>query len=312
MTTGSSLWQTIFISFALILIAFEIVRGWRLGLVRQLVRLGAIVAAYAAGLFGGRLLLPVLRHLIQAPDLVLTVLSSVVLALLVYALISGMGAILFKRTGQQGVGMVRFVYGLSGAALGVFFGLFTVWLIVVGIRALGAVANAEARTGGGTPPPQPAAVTALASTPALVAAPTPVPVPVRAPAAAQPAEPAPLVASLAKLKNSIELGSLGEVVKSADLVPETTYKALGKLGAIAADPRSAERFLSYPGAQRLTRDPRIIALRDDPEIIDLVRQQRYLDLLQNQKLIDAMNDPALAADVRSFDFQKALDYALKK
>jgi hypothetical protein len=35
-------------------------------------------------------------------------------------------------------------------------------------------------------------------------------------------------------------------------------------------------------------------------------------LLQNPKLIEAMNDPILAAQVRSFDFQKALDYALKR
>jgi hypothetical protein len=53
-------------------------------------------------------------------------------------------------------------------------------------------------------------------------------------------------------------------------------------------------------------------LRDDPEIIELIQRQRYLQLLQNPKLIEAMNDPALAAQVRSFDFQKALDYALKK
>jgi len=49
-----------------------------------------------------------------------------------------------------------------------------------------------------------------------------------------------------------------------------------------------------------------------PEIIDLIKQQRFLDLLQNPKLIEAVNDPALAAQVRSFDFQKALDYATKR
>lgn len=291
MATGSPLWQTIFVSFALILIAFEIVRGWRLGLVRQLVRVGAVLAAYAAGLFGGRLLLPVLRHFIQAPDLILSVVSGAVLALIVYALITGVGAILFKRTGQQSVGMVRFLYGLSGAALGVLFGFFSVWLIVVGVRSLGAIANAEGRKG--RPPPKQPTLTRSA-------------IPV------QPAAPPSLVASLAKLKNSIELGSLGKVVKSADVIPAETYQALGKLGAVVSDPQSAERFLSYPGAQRFTQNARIIALRDDPEIIALVQQQRFLDLLQNPKLIEAMNDPALAAGVRSFDFQKALDYALRR
>ena len=67
-----------------------------------------------------------------------------------------------------------------------------------------------------------------------------------------------------------------------------------------------------PARRELTENPKIVALRDDPEIIELIRQQRFLDLLQNPKLIEAMNDPALAAQVRSFDFQKALDYALKR
>lgn len=287
MTTASSLWQTLFLSFALVLILFEIVRGWRLGLVRQLVRLAAVLAAYAAGLFGGRLLLPVLRSLIHAPDLALSVVSGAILALLVYAVITGVGAILFKKTSQQSVGMVRFVYGVAGALLGIFFGLFSVWLIVVGIRATGALASAEVHSG----------ITPPAAT--------------RAPAA-PPTAPPPFVASLAKLKNSIELGSLGEVVKGVDVVPATTYQALGKLGAVVSDPRSAARFISYPGAQRVTENPRLLALRDDPEIIDLVQRQRFLELLQNPKLIEALNDPQLEAEVKNFDFQKALDYALKR
>jgi len=45
MAAGSSLWQTIFICFAFALIAIEIVRGWRLGVVRQLVRVVAVAAA---------------------------------------------------------------------------------------------------------------------------------------------------------------------------------------------------------------------------------------------------------------------------
>jgi membrane protein required for colicin V production len=292
MTAGSSLWQTIFFSFALVLIAFEIVRGWRLGVVRQVVRLIAVLAAYAAGIFGGRLLLPVLRNLIRAPDLVLSVISGAVLALLIYAFITGVGAILFKRTAQQKVGMVRFLYGFSGALLGIFFGLLSVWLIVVGVRSVGALASAEVKSGI-TPPP-------LA------------PMHARPTSAARSATPPPLIASLAKLKNSIELGPLGAVVKGADVVAPTTYQALGKLGAVVSDPRSAERFLTFPGAQELTRNPRIIALRDDPEIIDLVEQQRFLELLQNRKLIEAMNDPELAEEVHHFDFQKALDYALRR
>jgi membrane protein required for colicin V production len=291
MTAGSSLWQTIFVSFAVILIAFEIVRGWRLGIVRQAVRLLALVCAYAAALFGGRLLLPVLRPLLRAPDLFISILAGAIFALVVYAVINALGAILFKRTGQQSAGIVRLVYGLCGGVLGIFFGLFSVWLIVVAIRSVGAIANAEVRT---------QTVTQHETAP-LNARPQPSPIKVPA-----------MVNSLAKLKNSIELGSLGEVVKAVDVVPAQTYQTLGKVGTMVSNPQSAERFLSYPGAQELTKNPKIVALHDDPEIIELIQHQHFLELLQHPKLIDAMNDPTLAAQVRSFEFQKALNYALKR
>ena len=295
MTTGSSLWQAIFFSFALVLILFEVVRGWRLGVVRQGVRLFALIAAYATAVFGGHLFLPLLRPLLGVPDFIISLLAGTLLALLVYAIINVIGAILFKRTGEQSVGLVRLLYGICGAALGIFFGLFSVWLVVVGIRSLGAIAGA------GLPA---AAVTRHSPAPPGSAPPATAPPP-------RPTPPA-MVASLAKLKNSIELGSLGEAVKAVDVVPAQTYQTLGKVGSMVSSPQSAERFLTFPGAKELTENPKIVALRDDPEIIDLIKQQRFLDLLQNPKVIEAVNDPALSAQVRSFDFQKALDYATKK
>ncbi|MGH7939142.1 MAG: hypothetical protein ACRD5Z_00165, partial [Bryobacteraceae bacterium] len=78
MVAGSSLWQTIFVSFALILVAFEIVRGWRLGLVRQLIRLLALAAAYATAIFAGRFLLPVLRPFIRAPNFLISIVAGAV------------------------------------------------------------------------------------------------------------------------------------------------------------------------------------------------------------------------------------------
>jgi hypothetical protein len=288
MTTGSALWQTIFLSFALVLILFEVARGWRNGVARQAERLLALFAAYAAAIFGGRLLLPIVRPFLRVPDFFISLVAGALLALVVYAVINALGSILFKRTGQQSAGLVRLFYGACGAVLGIFFGLFSVWLVVVAIRCMGAVAGAEIHNQAKT----------LHPSEALTSAPSPAP--------------APMIASLAKLKNSIELGSVGEAVKAVDVVPADTYQTLGKVGTIVSNPQSAERFLSYPGAKELTTNPKIVALREDPEIIDLIKQQRFLDLLQNPKLIEAVNDPALAAQVRSFEFQKALDYATKK
>ena len=45
---GSMIWQAVFVSFAVILVLFELIRGWRLGLMRQLTRIAAIIAAYGA------------------------------------------------------------------------------------------------------------------------------------------------------------------------------------------------------------------------------------------------------------------------
>jgi hypothetical protein len=293
---GSPLWQTIFVVFGALLILFEIARGWRMGLLRQLVRVGAVVAAYAAAWFGGKLALPMVRPFLQMPDFIIAIVAGAVLALLVYVIITTVGTILFKRTAQQESGTVKLLYGLSGAAIGFLFGAFLIWLLVVGIRSLGSVAEVQLQTN-------------AANTPARrFLAPGAVPRPV--PTAEN--LDSSLMVSLARLKNSVELGSVGQLVKTADVVPSSVYQTLGKVGKIASDPESAARFLSYPGARELSENPKILALRADPEITDMIARGKILELLQDQRLIEAANDPALAAMVKSFEFQKALDYAVKK
>ena len=291
--SGSPLWQTIFLSFACVLILFEVVRGWRLGVMRQLMRVFAVVAAYLCAIFGGRFLLPLLRPFLKIPDILISLIAGAILAFIVYFAISTIGAILFKRTGQQTLGTVRLLYGIFGAVAGIFFGLFTVWLIVIGIRSLGAVADAQVKVQAATKrnaDAQPARRFANSE---------------------QPLEPA-FTDSLAKLKNSIELGPLGEVVKRADLIPDSTYETLGKVGQVVSSPQNAERFLSYPGAKELTENPKIVALRDDPEIMRMIQQGRIFDLLQDQRILDAMNDPNLVNGLKAFQLQRALDYATRR
>ena len=292
MTAGSPLWQTIFLSFACVLILFEVARGWRLGVMRQAMRAVAIAAAYFTAIFGGRILLPIFRPFLKAPDLMISLIAGAILALVVYFAINTIGAILFKRTGQQNAGTVRFLYGICGAVAGIFFGLFTVWLVVISIRSLGAIADAQIKV-------QAATKSSAGSQPA------------RRFANSSPLAQPPFIDSLAKLKNSIELGSLGEVIKRADVVPNSTYETLGKVGQVVSSPQNAERFLSYPGAKELTENPRIIALRDDPEIMRMIQEGRILDLMQDARIIDAINDKNLVDGLKAFQLQRALDYATK-
>jgi uncharacterized membrane protein required for colicin V production len=298
-TAGSLLWQVVFVSFAVVLVLFEAVRGWRLGLLRQLMRLAGLVGAYAAAFFGGRLLLPIVRPFLKMPDLVLSALGGAILAFVVYAVVSGMGAILFKRTGEQDSRIVQLIYGFAGAILGLFLGVFTVWLIVVSVRALGGVAEVQVRSRSVT----------------VHAAPDPTShaLEVRRRFLGDGNEQsAAFASSLARLKNSLELGRLGNAVKQMDPVSQKTYDTLAKVPAVISNPERARRFLSFPGARELSDHPRIVALRDDPEISEMIAQRRFLDLLQDQRIVDAANDPALAERIKKFDLQAALDYAIEQ
>jgi Colicin V production protein. len=297
---GSPLWQVVFISFGVILIVFEVVRGWRLGLLRQITRLIALGVAYAATFLGGRLFVPMVRSFFKIPDPVLSILCGAILAVAAYMLISGVGAILFKRTSQQESGLVRLIYGFAGAILGLFFGVFLLWLTVASVRAVGALAEGQGRS-------RSSASARGARDPASRA------LDVRRRFLSESEDGMQTLAiSLARLKNSLELGLLGNVVKNTDPVSQGTYETLEKTGRVLSSPECTQKFLTFPGARELSEHPKIVALRSDPEIADLITQGRFLDLLQNPRVIEAANDPVLAERIKKFDIQRALDYALEE
>jgi Colicin V production protein len=282
---GSPKWQMFFLFFAGLLILFEMIRGWRLGLMRQVMRVVAVVAAYAAGYFAGDLLVPLLRSILKMPDIVVSVPARIILAVIVYGIIASLGTILFKRTAQQGAGVFRLVYGLSGALIGFGFGVFFVWLLLVGIRSAGSIADAQ--------------VQAQSSLPQRVS-------------------PKPnldadsLMRLVARLKNSLELGTVGSVVKRTDVMPTGELQTLSEMGTVLANPETASKFLNSPGARELSDHPRIVALRNDPEITEMITQGRIVELLRDQRVLDAMNDPTLMERVKQFDLKKALEHAGKK
>jgi len=180
-----------------------------------------------------------------------------------------------------------------------FFGLFALWLIVVSVRAVGVVADAQVRS-------RPARLRATQD--ATLHA-----VEVRRRFLGDGDEQSgAFAASLARLKNSLELGRLGSAVKQMDPVSQKSYETLSKVAAVFSNPERARKFLSFPGARELSEHPKIVALRDDPEIAEMISQKRFLDLLQNQRVIEAANDPALADGIKKFDVRAALDYAVQK
>ena len=279
--------QTILLIFTVLIFVYQAIRGWRLGIVRQIVRFGALGLAYAAGFMEGGNTVPFLRPL-GYPDAVLTCLGGAGLGLLVYLIICVLGGILFKRTAHQDFGIVWFFYGCTGALLGVIFGLVVMLFFADAVRLLGSIAGAK---------------TAHAAAPAK---------PDRFGAVAKPERESPVLAALVEMQSTLESNTIGEVLHTIDPVPKKVYTIAAKVGCVVSEPETANRFLNFPGATELAQRPEIQALRNDPEILNNVRSGHYLLLLKNEKIVKAANNPQIAALLQKFEFEKALDYALKK
>jgi len=276
-------WQFVFIISAALFVAYQMVRGWRVGIVRQAVNLFALILAYAVAIFGGRLAVPVLRPF-GYPDFVVSLIIGSIMALLVFAAISMAGRILFRRTNQQGIGLLRLGYGVGGSAIGMVFGFFTVWLVVLGIRLLGTVAETEMDASRPAPRKN-------------------IRIEQRYPMFAQ---------NMAHMKQSLDQGPTGAFVQAIDPIPERAYDIIAKVGRVVSREESIERFLTYPGAKHLSQHPRIIALQNDPSVVHAIEQRNYFALLKNQRIVAAVNDPEVSELIRKFDLDKALDYALAK
>jgi hypothetical protein len=284
---GSPVWQTVFLSFAIVLILFEIVRGWRLGIMQQLMRVAAVVAGYAAAYFGGDLLVPLLRPSLKMPDMIISAVGGAILAMVAYGIIASLGTILFKRTAQQSSGTVRLVYGLSGALLGVCFGGFFIWLVLVGIRTVGSIADAQVQARSKMERSRPSPSDANIDVDSITT-------------------------FLARLKSSVEMGAMGNVVKKTDVMPTGVYQTLSDTGTVLSNPETARKFLSSPGLRELSEHPKIVALRNDPEIAEMIAQGHLIELMRDPRVLDTVNDPELAARMKQFDLKKALEYAAKK
>ncbi len=260
---------------AVLIVAYNAWRGWRAGFVRQAVSIVATLAVWIAAYFGGPFIVPFLRP-IGLPDQALSAIGGILLGIVIYILIQTIAAVLFKKTSEQSVGIIRFGYGGLGAALGACSGIFKVWILLIVLRLCGTVAQ----------------------TGVAVASHSPRPV-------------NPVIRGLAQAKSSIDTGVAGTVAEHLDPLPDKLYTTLDKLGRVLADERNIARFLNYPGIKDLAGHSKITALQDDPAIARAALDHNFLALLSNPAIVSTVNDPDLAAGLRKIDLEKALNYALQ-
>lgn len=278
MHANGDLWGKVFWGFAFLFLLYRLFRGWQLGIIRQIVQIFALIAGgVSAFLFRGYAA-PLLRPL-GFPNIVNGAIAGVFIMIFVFVIVSFSGAVLFKKTSQQELSLVRVGYGIFGALLGLLFGLITLWILLIGLRLVGTFSQGANS---------------------------------KSPPTVKRAPPSAMNSGLANLKQSIDHGAFGGVVEKADPLSDKTYSLIDKLGKMISRPESVRRFLNYPGVHELSENPKVRGLLDDPEIMDDLRARKYFALLRNPHLVAAANDPKVQKQVKKIDLEKALDYALKQ
>lgn len=256
---------------------FEIWRGWRRGVVRHGVSVFALLAAGGIGWIFAWMTGFVADRVIPLPPPAGRAVFGLAAGLAFYAAAVVLSSLLFKKTSQQSRGVLRLVYGFGGAFFGLVFGFLILWGGVTMFRTLGAVAEGRRELA----------------------------------AAGGQAAPAGDEGFLA-VKASLEQGAAGGLVEQIDILPTSFYATLAKLVRVAGSPEGAARLLSYPPLQELLAQPKVTAIFSDQDLAKAAAGGNYLALLSSPQLAAAASDPEVQKSFGSFDWQKALDYALQE
>ena len=213
----------------------------------------------------------------EVPQVFQTPIAALLIWIISYNGILLIGRILFKRTRDQDSFLVGIIYGAGGALLGFAYGLFFIWSILIGVRVIGRIAENQIEM--------------------------------------QWAERVPsdkFVLSLAKLKNSVELGVGRSVINTVDPTPPGFYRELDQYSRLIGNPRAIRKMLDYPGFHRVLQDPKILDLQRDPELFADIQRGNLLGVFSNRKVVALLNDPQLRQVFSLGELKAALDYAGNK
>jgi hypothetical protein len=268
----SAQWQTAVFLFAGGCILVNAVRGWEQGLMRQAT---GILAFFAAGFlvwqYTGRMEAFLRPHL---PTWILIPVSAVVIWVVSFNSIALVGRLLFKRTRDCESSLVRLTSGLGGAAIGLGYGLLFVFCVLIAMRIVGRIAENQVEI-----------------------------------QQSKNENSGVLILSLAKLKNSVELGFGRRMLDWVDPLPRNFYRVLDQSSWILADPETIRKVLEFPGFTRLWKSSQILQIERDPEIAEEVQRGDILGVVTNQKIVALLEDPQMRNVFSSANLDAALDYA---
>jgi hypothetical protein len=270
---GSPFWQNVLLYSAAVFMLWEIYAGWRRGLIRGGLHFGAFVASGLLGMLVGQTVGAVIGLVLPGLAFLAGLIAGGAVALVTLGVCLFLGAVLFKRTSHQPPGLVRWTFGAGGAIFGLLTSLFILWGAVSIIRTSGAVAKSSM--------------------------------------AGQKSQDAPASArTFAMLKDSLEMGPVGEIVESVDILPSQAYENITRIGQLTKNQDALVRFLDYPGVQEIVTHPRIQALMQDPVVVQSAENKNFIALIQSRTVLNAATDPSLQKLIMALDLEKALDYAM--
>lgn len=270
---ASPTWQALVFLAAGLFLLWELWAGWRRGIIRAGLHFVAFVLSGFIGIIAGKSAAALMGWISPGSAALVGLVVGAVVMLLVLGLALLLSAILFKRTAQQPPGPMRLLFGGGGAFFGLLTGVFILWSAISLIRFVGTISE-----------------TAIARTPA---------------------EQVPVITRIfATLKESLELGPVGETVKSIDPVSPQTYLVISRVSELAKNEDAMRRFLDYPGIQEVLQNPLITPLLNDPQMAQAASDGNYLAIMQNPALLRAAQDPDFQKQLASIDLAGALEYAL--
>jgi len=255
----------------------SLVRGWANGPLRLLVKPAALLLTWIVVHTFGATAAGLVARSTGWPAPVSSLVGAGALAFVGYQVLYLIGRTVFKRTRDYAEPLTRTIFGVTGGLLGLAFGLFWVWAVVLLIRLTGHFA-AEQSAG----------------------------------ALAHGLAPDPWVTNAVRLQASIESVLGKSLVDACDPVPRQVYQRLDQIARVIASPIALERLMTYPGFQRAWDDPQVRALAADPAVARALERGDFWAVLANPRLWDLLNRPDWREIFSGPQFDAALRYALEE
>jgi len=274
----SAEWQHWIFIAALAWLLFEMWRGWRLGMIRGIVKILLLIAAWMGASAAAAATSAALAIFFRTPSTAIPATIAALVGLIIYFLGTLLAGFLLKRT-EHHHGFLQTIFGIGGACCGLLFGLFFLWGGISLVRSLGLFGEMRL---------------------------------IEAQRKGSPLRDQTMACNFVRLERSLEMGPVGEFLISTDPLSPAFYENTRKSMKVMQDPEAFDRFLHSPGVERLLAYPQLNRVLNNPRIQEEIKVGNFPAIWSTPDIQALLHDPRLMQQLKQFDLTQALDYALKK